>query len=108
MVHDVECDITGRSYWYDFTDKRDGHWGIVRRQPIFEKDRLDPVDPSAKLSLDQDVLNQFPAGYCHLAYFQVSLGYHVRPDLPCVTESRVQDIYDHGRRWLAGEAPVFM
>ena len=24
-----------------------GRWGIVRRQPIYEKDRMDPVDPAA-------------------------------------------------------------
>ena len=88
MVHDVECDITGRSYWYDFTDKRDGHWGIIRRQPIFEKDRLDPVDPAAQLSLDQDRLNRFPSGYCHIAYFQTALGYEVCDDLPCLMEPK--------------------
>ena len=26
-----------------------GGWGIVLRQPIYEKDRLDPVDPAATL-----------------------------------------------------------
>ena len=25
-----------------------GRWGIVRRQPIYEKDRMDPVDPAAR------------------------------------------------------------
>ena len=35
--------------FYDFFEKRDGRWAIVRRQPIYEKDRLDPVDPSATL-----------------------------------------------------------
>lgn len=108
LVHDVECDITGRSHWYDFTDKREGHWGIVRRQPIFEKDRLDPVDPLAKLSLDQELLNRFPTGYRHLAYFQSALGYDVRADLPCLAEPRVQHMYEHGRRWLKGDAPVFL
>ncbi|HEV7173900.1 MAG TPA: nuclear transport factor 2 family protein, partial [Solirubrobacteraceae bacterium] len=45
---DVVC--TGR--FYDFLERRDGRWGIVLRQPIYEKDRLDPIDPSAKLKLD--------------------------------------------------------
>jgi hypothetical protein len=45
-VVDVVC--TGR--FYDFFENRGERWGIVRRQPIYEKDRLDPVSPSARLS----------------------------------------------------------
>ena len=47
-----------------------GQWGIVLRQPIYEKDRLDPIDPSAKLELDDELLSQFPDGYRHLGYVQ--------------------------------------
>jgi hypothetical protein len=42
---DVVC--TGR--FYDFFEKRAGRWAIVRRQPIYEKDRMDPVDPAARI-----------------------------------------------------------
>ena len=65
---DLRRVCTGR--FYDFFEKRDGRWGLVLRQPIYEKDRLDPVDPSAKLALDEDVLESFPEGYRHLAYLQ--------------------------------------
>ena len=40
---DVVC--TGR--FYDFIERRQGRWGFVLRQPIYEKDRMDPVDPAA-------------------------------------------------------------
>ena len=46
VLVDVVC--TGR--FYDFFAKRGGQWGIVRRQPIYEKDRMDPVDPAARIS----------------------------------------------------------
>ena len=49
VLVDVVC--TGR--FYDFLEKRQGRWGIVRRQPIYEKDRMDPVDPAARLTLDR-------------------------------------------------------
>jgi hypothetical protein len=39
--------VTCSGRFYGFLELRDGHWGIVRRQPIYEKDRLDVVDPSA-------------------------------------------------------------
>jgi len=39
----VLVDVVCFGRFYDFLEKRDGRWGIVRRQPIYEKDRLDPV-----------------------------------------------------------------
>ena len=57
VLADVVC--TGR--FYDFLEKRDGKWGLVLRQPIYEKDRVDPVDPSKTITLDQDILMMYPA-----------------------------------------------
>ena len=48
-VHGIECDVVCTGRFYDFLEKRDDGWGIVLRQPIYEKDRLDPVDPAATL-----------------------------------------------------------
>src|SRR5437588_3695358 len=70
LVHDVLCDVVCTGRFYDFFEKRDGRWGLVLRQPIYEKDRMDPVDPAARLMLDPSLLNRFPEGYRHLAYLQ--------------------------------------
>src|ERR1700753_2274018 len=90
--------------FYDFFEKRDGRWGLVLRQPIYEKDRLDPVDPAAKLSLDQDLLKSFPEGYRHLAYLQHKIGYKVKTDMPGIEGPELDALYARGGRWLAGEA----
>ena len=74
------------------------------RQPIYEKDRLDPVDPSAKLSLDQDVLKSFPEGYRHLAYLQHKIGYKVKTDMPGIEGPELDALYARGARWLSGGA----
>jgi len=50
-VHGVTCDVVCTGRFYDFLERRKGTWGIVLRQPIYEKDRLDVVDPAAKLEL---------------------------------------------------------
>ncbi len=101
-VQGVVCDVVCTGRFYDFLAKRDDRWGIVLRQPIYEKDRIDPVDPAASLALDPDLLNQFPAGYRHLAYIQTQIGYDVKRDMPGLTGPEVQRLYGRGADWLAG------
>jgi SnoaL-like protein len=100
---DVVC--TGR--FYDFFEKRAGRWGIVRRQPIYEKDRMDPVDPSVRIKLDPDLLGSIPEGYRHLGYLQSRLGFKVKRDLPQLRGAEVEKLYRHGRAWLDGAASAF-
>ena len=104
LVHDVLCDVVCTGRFYDFLEKRGGRWGIVLRQPIYEKDRLDLVDPSQKLALDAKILQRFPEGYRHLAYLQTAIGYQVKPDMPGLKGPEVEALYARGRRWLVGEA----
>jgi hypothetical protein len=101
-VHETECDVVCTGRFYDFLERRAGGWGIVLRQPIYEKDRLDPIDPAARLQLDAERLKQFPAGYRHLGYVQSELGFQVKRDMPGLTGPEVEDLYRRGTRWLAG------
>lgn len=101
-VHGVLVDVVCTGRFYDFFEKRDGKWGIVRRQPIYEKDRLDPVDPSAVLRLDTVLLASFPEGYRHLAYLQTKNGFNVKAGLPGLRGPAVEKLYDEGRAWLEG------
>jgi hypothetical protein len=101
-VHDVSCDVVCTGRFYDFFEKRGGRWGLVLRQPIYEKDRMDPVDPAATLQLDADLLGRFPEGYRHLAYLQTSIGYTIKPDMPGLKGVEVDALYARGRRWMAG------
>jgi hypothetical protein len=102
-VDGVEVDVTCSGRFYDFLELRGGRWGIVRRQPIYEKDRLDPLDPSATLTLDAELLARFPEGYRHLAYLQTRIGYTVKPDMPGLDGPEVAALYAKGERWLKGE-----
>ena len=101
-VEGVECDVVCTGRFYDFLERRDGRWGLVARQPIYEKDRADPVDPAARLELDQELLGRFPEGYRHLAYVQTQIGYAVKPDMPGLTGPEVDALYLRGADWLAG------
>ncbi len=103
-VHDVLCDVTCTGRFVDFLEKRADRWGIVLRQPIYEKDRLDPVELNASLVLDQTRLASFPAGYRHLAYLQSELGYPVKKDMPGLLGPEVEALYARCRDWLSSRA----
>ena len=100
----VLCDVVCTGRFYDFVEKHDGHWKLLQRQPIYEKDRIDPVDSMAKVSLDQQALAGLPEGYRHLAYIQTRIGYTVKLDMPMLKGPVVDELYRRGSRWLAGGA----
>jgi hypothetical protein len=101
-VHGVDVDVVCTGRFYDFLEVEAGEWRIVRRQPIYEKDRLDVLDPAAELRLDQDVLASFPVGYRHLAYLQQEAGFTIKQGLPGLTGEAVSTLYAEGAAWLAG------
>jgi hypothetical protein len=101
-VDGILVDVMCFGRFYDFFEKRKERWGIVRRQPIYEKDRLDPVDSSANLKVDQILLCSFPEGYRHLAYLQSKNGFSIKGDLPCLRGHAVEKLYIEGRAWLEG------
>ena len=102
-VHGVECDVVCAGRFYDFLERRDGRWGLVLRQPIYEQDRIGVVDPAARLELDRAALERYPVGYRHLACLQEQQGFTVKPDMPGLVGPEVDALYSSGARWLAGE-----
>jgi hypothetical protein len=104
-VHEVLCDVVCTGRFFDFFEKRAGRWGLLLRQPIYEKDSLDPDDPAARLQLDAALLAKFPEGYRHLAYLQTQIGYKIKLNMPGLTGPEVEALYARGEAWLTG-APL--
>jgi hypothetical protein len=100
---DVVC--TGR--FYDFFEEKNSVWKIVRRQPIYEKDRMDPLDSNDKLVIDAKLMAEFPEGYRNLAYLQTKLGFTLKKDMPQLKGPEVEALYAHGQRWLDGTPSAF-
>ena len=107
LLDGVPVDVVCTGRFYDFFARRRGKWAIVRRQPIYEKDRMDPVDPAARLALDAELLGRFPEGYRHLAYLQTKIGFTIKPDLPQLKGPVVEALYVHGQAWLEGAPSAF-
>ena len=102
LVEGVPCDIVCTGRFYDFVVQHQGQWKLLHRQPIYEKDRIDPIDPGAVPKLDAARLATFPEGYRHLAYIQTGIGYRVKLDMPMLKGAVVEELYRRGARWLAG------
>jgi SnoaL-like domain len=102
-IENVLCDVVCSGRFYDFLEKRQERWGLVLRQPIYEKDRLDPVDPAEVPQLDKQLLASFPEGYRHLAYQQTRQGFKVKPDMPGAVGPALDALYARGATWLRGE-----
>jgi hypothetical protein len=101
-VDGVLCDVSCYGRFYAFIEKRRGRWGMVRLRPIYEKDRIDTVDPAATLRLDATLLETFPEGYRHLAYLQARNGFQVKNDLPGRSGRPLEELYAMGEAWLKG------
>lgn len=103
LVDGVLVDVICRGRFWDALEKQGETWGIVLRQPIYEMDRMAPVDPAAKLTLDAQLLAEFPEGYRHLAYLQTRIGLQVKKNLPGTRGPEVEKLLARGVRWLAGD-----
>ena len=103
-IEGVVCDVVCSGRFYDLLEKRDGRWGIVLRQPVYERDRINPVDPAATVRLDPALLGRFPEGYRHLAYLQSKIGYNVKKDMAGLEGPELDALYAQGARWLDGGA----
>ena len=90
-LNGIACDCVCIGRFYDFFERREGVWGLVLRQPIYEKDRLDPVNPATTLELDRVRLEVLPEGYRHLGYIQSAIGMTVRLNLPSTRGAAVEE-----------------
>jgi hypothetical protein len=103
LADGVMCDVVCTGRFHDFLEKRRGKWGMVLRQPIYERDRLNPVDLTQTPKLDKSLLERFPEGYRHLAYLQTKAGYKVKPNMPGIDGPVVEALYKAGADWLKGK-----
>ncbi len=98
----AHIDVTCYGRFFDFLVRLDGGWRIQKRIPIYEKDRIDAVDPTVTLNLDRDLLARFAEGYRYLAYVQAKAGASVPPGLIEPQSDAERNLYSEGARWLEG------
>ena len=108
VVHDIEVDVSCHGRMVDAWEKRNGCWGLVHRQPVYERDRMDPVDTAQTLALDQGLLGRFPVGYRHLAYLQSQQGMDVSQVMPGTRGPEIEALMVRMGQWLDGAPAMAM
>jgi hypothetical protein len=80
-IDGVLVDMTSHARFLDRLERRDGRWAIGERTAIYERDRLDPVEPSeafGKLFTATD-LSVYPGAYRYMAARLVAAGRELAP-----------------------------
>ena len=69
-IKGIATDLTSHARFLDRLEKRSGAWKLVERAAVYERDRLDPVEPSSKF--DELMHNadcaRYPAPYRYMAF----------------------------------------
>ncbi len=103
-IKGVECRVQSYIRIVDRLERRDGKWGIVLFQAIYQMDSIAAANPGQRLDLDQEKLAAFRSSYRFLSYFLAHYGIKVRPDLPGIDRPEsVEAVYRANGSWLKGE-----
>ncbi len=102
IVHGTLVDVACTGRFHDWLARGADGWKIVQRMPIYEKDRMDPVEPGATVNLDKTLLERISPGYRYLGYLQTLGGTAVITDLPAPGSAEERKLYDDSAAWLAG------
>lgn len=96
----VEVEATCHGRFHDRFVRHDGAWRIAQRVPVYEKDRLDALEPGRALALDAQRLASQPEGYRHIAYLQGANGAHITSGLPTPGSEALAALEAQAHRWL--------
>lgn len=102
VLHGVLIDLTNYGRSYDRFVRHNGTWKLKQRNGIYERDRIDPVDSTQTVQLDDAKLAIYPEGYRYLAYLQAGAGERISPNLPTPNSPELDRLYAEGRAWLKG------
>ena len=104
-IEGVLADMTSYARFLDRLERRGGRWAIAERTAIYERDRLDPVEPSeafGKLFKASD-LSIYPEAYRYMAARLVAAGRALAPVVYRDGSPHTAQLYVRYEAWLAGK-----
>jgi hypothetical protein len=105
---DVPVDLTSWSRFLDRVERHSGGWLIAERAAIYERDRLDPVEPSEayELLFAAGGAARFPEQYRYMAFrLAHTQGRRLAPVVYRDRGEETAELYARFSAWLAGGTP---
>ncbi|MGB6536902.1 MAG: nuclear transport factor 2 family protein [Xanthobacteraceae bacterium] len=104
----IAVDLTSCSRFLDRLERHAGSWLIAERAAIYERDRLDPVEPSPAFDELFKAANtaQYPEQYRYMAFrLAHAPGRSLAPVIYRDGGAETADLYARYSAWLAAAAP---
>ncbi len=101
----VLADLTSYARFLDCLERRDGAWRIVERTAIYERDRLDPVEPTENFDrlFKTTDLSVYPEAYRYMAARLVAAGHALAPVVYRDGSPHTTQLYLRYDAWLDGK-----
>ena len=102
----MAVDNTSYARFVDRLLRTDGGWRIGSRIAIYEKDRLDPVVPSADFDrfMQETDFSALPEAYRYLGYRLLQGGRQLLPDIIVDGSPEAERLLEETGNWLRGAA----
>lgn len=104
-IEGVATDLTSNGRFLDRLEQRNGNWRIVERATLYEKDRLDPVEPSSAFDALMAKSNaaKYPAQYRYMAYRVAAAGRSLAEPVHYDGRPETEALKARYAEWLAGK-----
>jgi hypothetical protein len=104
-IDGVAVDLTSNSRFLDRIERREGVWRLVERAAVYEKDRLDPVEPSAAFDalMARSDAAKYPAPYRYMAYRVYAAGRTMAEPVHHDGRPETEALKARYAAWLAGQ-----
>lgn len=102
VIEGVECELSADVQLHFCTEKIGGRWYIARFESIYEKDRLVPVLPDSRLSVDGRELARYRKSYACMSYAAEKAGMRINQELVGTDRPEMmKELRERLSAWLA-------
>lgn len=102
-IEGVAVDLTSHARFVDRLEKHGARWRIAERNAIYERDRLDPVIPSAAFDrmMERADLSRYPSQYRYMAFRVDAAGRRLAEPVLCDAMPETTALLQRYENWLA-------
>jgi hypothetical protein len=102
-IKGIATDLTANARFLDCLEKRGGEWKLVERATVYERDRLEPLEPSAAFDelMQRADCARYPAPYRYMAFRINAAGGSLAMPVLCDGTSDTDALRTRYAKWLA-------